>query len=471
MKTNESSVSQHLNISTKLAYGVGEVARSTTSTIQNFFLLFFLTNVAGLNATLAGTVLLVGNIWDVLNHPLIGVLSDRTRSRWGRRRSWMLLSAIPFGIFFLLSWLVPHFSQDSALNQTALFWYYTTVILLFNTAFSAVALPHSALAAELTQNYEERTSLISFQSAFSLGASIFSLVLAQVIFAAIASSQIKYLLLGSVCAVLSILAIYLCVWGTCPKGATNPSIPSTIAAAVSFRSQMSLVFKNRSFLYVIGIYLCSWLTMQVTAALMPYQIVYGMRLTEQDFTQVAIAVQVTAMLMMVVWNAMRRRVGKRAIYFMGIPLWIVALLGIAFLQPGQVGWMYGLAVMAGIGVSAALLVPWSMLPDVIDLDELNSGQRREGIFYGFIMQFQKIGVAIALFLVGKSLDWAGFVSTTAGQPAPTQPEAALFLMRLEFGLVPALVLICGLVLAYFYPITRSVHAEILLKLRERGVTR
>ena len=234
---------------------------------------------------------------------------------------------------------------------------------------------------------------------------------------------------------------------------------------------MSLVFKNRSFLYVIGIYLCSWLTMQVTAALMPYQIVYGMRLTEQDFTQVAIAVQVTAMLMMVVWNAMRRRVGKRAIYFMGIPLWIVALLGIAFLQPGQVGWMYGLAVMAGIGVSAALLVPWSMLPDVIDLDELNSGQRREGIFYGFIMQFQKIGVAIALFLVGKSLDWAGFVSTTAGQPAPTQPEAALFLMRLEFGLVPALVLICGLVLAYFYPITRSVHAEILLKLRERGVTR
>ncbi len=457
--------SEQLKFSTKLAYGAGEVARSTTATIQNFFFLFFLTNAAGLNASLAGTVLLLGNIWDVINHPIIGWMSDRTRSRWGRRRSWMLLGAIPFGIFFLLSWLVPH-SHNPNWNQTALFWYYAAVIFLFNTAFAAVALPHSALAAELTPNYGERISLISFQSAASLGASIFALVLAQAIFS-VASPSKKYFTLGSVCAVLAVLCIYLCVWGT-RTAATVPSRPS--ASAVSWWFQLGLIFKNRPFLYVIGIYLCSWVAMQVTAALLPYAIVNLMRLREQDFTQVAIAVQVTAMLMMLVWNAARHWVGKRAIYFMGIPLWIVALLGIAFLQPGQVGWMYGLAVLAGVGSSAALLVPWSMLPDVIDLDELQSGQRREGIFYGLTMQFQKIGVAIALFWVGKSLDWAGFVPTSAGQPAPTQPEAALLVVRLEFGPVPALVLIGSLVLAYFYPITREVHAGILLKLRERHNT-
>ena len=210
--------------------------------------------------------------------------------------------------------------------------------------------------------------------------------------------------------------------------------------------------------------------MQVTAALLPYVIVNGMRLSDKAVTQVALVSQVTALLMMIVWNALRQQVGKRTIYLIGIPFWLVAQVGIAFLQPGQISWMYWLAAMSGVGSSAALLVPWSMLPDVIDLDELNSGQRREGIFYGFVGQFQQIALVIALFLIGKSLDLSGFIPTVAGQPRPTQPDAALLAIRLLFGPVPAGVLIVGLVLAYFYPITREVHAEILLKLTERKNT-
>jgi GPH family glycoside/pentoside/hexuronide:cation symporter len=108
-----------------------------------------------------------------------------------------------------------------------------------------------------------------------------------------------------------------------------------------------------------------------------------------------------------------------------------------------------------------------MLPDVLDLDELNTGQRREGVFCGLVVQLQKIALAIALFLVGKILDWAGFIPTTPGQSLSSQPESALLVIRLLIGPVPALVLVFGLVCAYFYPITRSVHGEILLKLLER----
>jgi GPH family glycoside/pentoside/hexuronide:cation symporter len=117
-----------------------------------------------------------------------------------------------------------------------------------------------------------------------------------------------------------------------------------------------------------------------------------------------------------------------------------------------------------------------MLPDVLDLDELNTGQRREGIFCGLVVQLQKIAVAIAkrcceaqiaLFLVGKILDWAGFIPTTPGQSLPSQPESALLAIRWLIGPVPALVLVFGLVCAYFYPITRDLHGEILLKLLER----
>jgi GPH family glycoside/pentoside/hexuronide:cation symporter len=104
---------------------------------------------------------------------------------------------------------------------------------------------------------------------------------------------------------------------------------------------------------------------------------------------------------------------------------------------------------------------------VIELDELNTGQRREGIFYSFMVLLQKMGLALGLFLVGQALDFAGFLSSEPGQPIPEQPASALLAIRLVVGPLPTVFLLCGLILAYFYPITREVHAEILLQLQER----
>jgi GPH family glycoside/pentoside/hexuronide:cation symporter len=129
--------------------------------------------------------------------------------------------------------------------------------------------------------------------------------------------------------------------------------------------------------------------------------------------------------------------------------------------------MYLLAVMAGFGVSVAYLIPWSMIPDAIELDELNTGQRREGVFYSFMVLLQKFGLALALLIVGYALELAGFIEQTPGEAIPVQPESALLAIRIAVGPLPTVVLIVGLILAYFYPITREVHAEIRLKLQER----
>jgi GPH family glycoside/pentoside/hexuronide:cation symporter len=231
---------------------------------------------------------------------------------------------------------------------------------------------------------------------------------------------------------------------------------------------LQIAFSNQPFLYVVGIYLFSWLGVQVTASILPYFVVNWMNLPAAQFPLVAIAVQGTALVMLFVWSAVSARVGKKAVYFMGMIVWIIAQAGLFFLQPSQVGLMYFLAVLAGVGVSTAYLVPWSMIPDVIELDELKTGQRREGIFYGFMVLLQKVGLAVGLFLVGQSLEWSGFVETVPGQPAPVQPASALLAIRIAIGPLPTLALIFGLILAYFYPITREVHAEILLKLKERN---
>lgn len=459
---------EKLSLKTKLAYGIGGLGCSVTANIRTFFLLFFLTNVAGLNPTIAGTVLLISKIWDAVNDPLIGFLSDRTRSPWGRRYPWMVLGAVPFGVFFFLQWVVPHFSTNPISNQWSQFWYYVAIALLFNTAYTAVVLPFRALAPELTSDYNERTSLISFQSAFTVGGGMLGLILAQLVFSKVADPSQKYLVLGGVCAFICVLPIYLCVWGTrsCFVALPRQLSENHSSTSLPLLSQIRTVVSNRAFVCVTGIYLCSWLGVQLTAAILPYFVINWMKLPDRYLSQTAILVQGTALIMMFIWSRISKQVGKKAVYFLGMPLLISAQAGLFFLHSGQVGLLYGLAVLAGVGISIAYLVPWSMLPDVIDLDELISGQRREGIFYGFMVQFQKVGLGLALFLVGKVLDWAGFIPTVAGQAAPNQPDAALLAIRLLVGPVPAFTIICGLVLNYFYPITSSVHAEILLKLGE-----
>jgi len=458
---------EKLNLSTKLAYGAGDFGTAVTANILVFYLSFFLTNVAGMSAGLAGTVRMVAGLWDAVNDPIVGVLSDRTRSRrWGRRYPWMIFGAIPLGVFFFLHWFIPPFIGTT--NQGALFWYYVILSVFFNTAFTAVNLPYTALTPELTQDYDERTSLNTFRFTFSIGGSILSLILAGVILATVPDQTQQFLLIGGICAILCILPTYWCVWGTRRRTATfNQQTGEDSSESLPYFEQLRIVFANRPFLFVIGIYLFSWLGVQITATIIPYYVVNWMGLPAWVSTAVALAVQGTALLMLFVWGNVSKRVGKKAVYFMGMSLWIIAQAGLFFLQPGQLVFMYILAVMAGVGVSTAYLIPWSMMPDVIELDELRTGQRREGIFYGFMVMLQKIGLAIGLQLVGLALEGAGFRATIPGQPAPIQPDSALMAIRISIGPLPTLSLICGLILAYFYPITREVHAEILLKLREK----
>ncbi|HEY9875663.1 MAG TPA: MFS transporter, partial [Candidatus Obscuribacterales bacterium] len=260
-----------LNLSTKLAYGAGDLGTAITANVLVFYLSFFLTNVAGMSPGLAGTVRMVAGIWDAINDPVVGVLSDRTRSRWGRRYPWMIFGAVPLGMFFFLHWFIPPFITDTATNQLGLFWYYIVISIFFNTAFTAVNLPYTALTPELTQDYNERTNLNSFRFAFSIGGSILSLVLAQIIFSTIKDETQQYLLLGGICAIACILPTYWCVWGTRQRVRTlQAQAEEDNSASLPYFQQLRIVFNNRPFLFVIGIYLFSWLGVQVTATIIPY---------------------------------------------------------------------------------------------------------------------------------------------------------------------------------------------------------
>ena len=529
---------EKLNFTTKLAYGSGDMGPAITANILVFFLLYFFTNVAGLPPGLAGSILAVGKIGDAVNDPIVGILSDRTKTSWGRRIPWMLWGIIPFGIFFFLQWIVPEFSSDPNVNNWCLFAYYVIIATLFNIAYTVVNLPYTALTPELTQDYNERTNLNSFRFAFSIGGSILSLILATFIFQAYPDDpQQQYIVLGLVSTLISVIAILWCTLRIQERGA-KPILKQQVKKILGFiltaigsvsvaigvfyitqsfalfgavgilvglqltafgltlvfaktethlcdrdavvareeasntpqtpiKEQLKIAFSNKPFLYVIGIYLCSWLGVQLTASILIYYVVSWMGMEESAFPTVAIAVQGTALIMLFFWKFVSNRIGKKTVYFIGTIIWIFAQAALFLIQPGQILFLYIGAIFAGFGVSVAYLIPWSMIPDVIELDELNTGQRREGVFYSFMVLLQKFGLALALFLVGIGLEWAGFIEKVPGEAIPTQPESALLAIRIAIAPLPTVFLILGLILAYFYPITKERHAEILAQLAER----
>ena len=528
---------EKLNFTTKLAYGSGDMGPAITANVLVFFLLYFCTNVAGLPAGMAGSILAIGKISDAVNDPIIGVLSDRTRTKWGRRIPWMLWGMIPFGLCFFCLWLVPNFSSDPNINNWCLFAYYVIVAILFHFSYTSVNLPYTTLTPELTQDYNERTNINSFRFAFSIGGSILSLILASFIFGAYPDDPRKqYFVLALVVSILAMVALLWCalriqergaepilnqqnkknlgyfliviatislIYGVanlstapvngvlgillglqllgfgctlifakieshlCDREAISQRESANSTTSIPILQQVKIALQNKPFRYVIGIYLCSWLAVQLTASILIYFTVSYMGMPEADFPKTAIAVQGTALVMLFFWKFVSSKIGKKAVYFIGTSFWIVAQIGLFLIQPGQITLLYLLAILAGFGVSVAYLIPWSMIPDVIELDELNTGQRREGIFYSFMVLLQKFGLAFAVFLVGIALQLSGFIERIPGEAIPQQPESALFAIRCAIAPLPTVTLIIGVILAYFYPITKEYHEEIRLKLQER----
>lgn len=466
-------VQDKISLRTKIAYGAGDIGGAITGILLLSYLSPFFTDVVHLAPGLAGATQLVVRVWDACIDPVIGIMSDRgdifgskIRSKWGRRYPWMLFAAIPFGLLFICQWLIP-FPES---NQWGLFCFYTLVSMLLGTFFTMYSLPYSALTAELTQDYDERTSLSSFRFSFSLGGSIFALLLARTVFQQVKDPAGQYVTIGIIGAIISVIPIFYCIWGTKKRADLISKIQSARidhSAAMPLTEQLRSVFTNRPFMFVVGIYLCSWFSLQLTAAIIPYFAVSWMGLPQADSPLIILAVQATALGMLSVWNRISQKVGKKVVYFMGTGFWIIAQAGLFLLQPGQTTAVYCLAILAGLGVSTAYLVPWSMLPDVIELDELQTGQRREGLFYSFMVFLQKICLGVALAIILQSLEWTGYIHPSLEIPAPIQPPAVLLAIRLAIGPIPTVALIGGLVLAYFYPITREMHQQVLLQLAER----
>ncbi len=455
-----------LSLKTKLAYASGELAIAVPGNILAFFLMFFYTNVAGLSPSWAGWLLMIGRVVDMFTDPVVGWLSDRTRSPLGRRYPWILAGVLPYSVFFIALWWIPNHQDNHELLR-----YFACVIVGFYISFTTVSVPYAALASELTQNYTQRLSLVSVQSGFSLSGGIAVLEIANLVFSRVTNPQHQYLILGGICALIMVIAFLICIWGTYPHFQTIQQIRGqpTISSASLIR-QLPSLFRHRAFICLFGLHFFTWFAAQLSATVLPYFVVHWLGLDESTTVIAVLLAQVVAVATIGGWHWIGNRFSKKVVYLLGTPLWIVGLTSLLGAQTGQTWMLYLSLAVAGLGLPTAYLVPWAMLPDVIDLDELTTGYRREGLFYSVMLEANKLSLAISVMLLGHLLTWSGFISSSSSLGPISQPETALWVIRLTMGPISGLLLAIGMVFAMGYPISPKIHQQIMLQLHKQKNT-
>jgi len=439
-----------LSTRTKLLFSTGDLTSSLPLAIQMFFQLYFLTDVARLEPATAGWVLGLTRAWDAVNDPMVGLFSDRIRSKHGRRRVLLMYGAIPLGVFFALGWLVPPFSQFG------LAAYYTIAIVLFDTMFTVVHVGYNSLTPSMTYDYDERSSLNGYRMAFSLTGTLAAIILATVLDDWLESETTRFAIIGCGIGIVAMIP----PWIVCSVAKEPPNDePSKLSLAASLKATLA----NRAFLMLMGIYLLSWTAASVLASMLVYFARYYMQLHEQANYFVLVAEGAAVLFVpLCVW-AMGKLDKPRA-YIIGVGFWCVVLILISQLGRESVTQAYVLAFLCGPGIATALVVPWSMVPDVIEYDQQRTGERREGAFYSLVAFFQKLGTGIALWGIGQALSASGYISPTDAVPVPIQPDSVVHMTRWILGPVNIVLLLASLPLAWKYPINRESHRRVVEEL-------
>jgi len=444
-----------LSLRTKLLYSTGDLSVSIPLAILMFFQLYFLTDVAQLRPDLAGWAVGIGKIWDAVNDPLFGLISDRIRTRWGRRRVFLLFGAIPLGLTFMLMWVVPPFSP------VGLTVYYALTFILFDTTFTFIHVAYNALTPELTPDYDERSSLNGYRMVYSISGTLGAIIFATVLGWYITAPQTLFAIVGVALGLATMappLLVYKATWEQSSDD-LPPSLP--------WRQAMKATLSNRPFWMVMGLYLLSWTTASILAADLVYFANYHLRVPEQANYFVLVA-EGAAILFIPLWVWVARRLDKKRAFILGTASWVVILLLLSFLRSDQVTLAYALAALSGSGIATAYVIPWAMVPDVVEHDQLQTGQRREGSYYAFASFFQKLGTGVAVWAMGQVLYRAGYVTPTQAVPVPQQPTQAIQAIRWFMGPVPTALLVLSVIFAWFYPITREVHASLREQLAARS---
>ena len=439
-----------LPLGTKLSYAVGNVGLQMLIAAMGFLLMIFYTDVALVPPAVAGAALLVGKVWDTINDPLFGWVTDRTRSRWGRHRVYLIYGAIPLGIAAAAVWMVP-----PGLSPVAAFLWIAITYTLFDTLMTLVQLPYQAMAANLTRDYDERTSLTAFASLGALIGFFAGSVLMPVLVRAAPDARTGYALAGACFGLAAGIAVAVVAWRVRePVADEAPATADAAPAWDSVRRTLLGTLRNRPFLLLVSAAGLVRLGLTLVQGALAYFVIYQLKGTQADLPRLMAILLGVVAVSLFVWKRVVDRWEKNRAYMLGLLFSAAGLVLLYWIKPGQQGMLAAVLALIGIGMGAHWIVPFAMVPDTIDHGHMLAGERTTGMYYGLFGLVDKIARTLATVVVAAVLDITHYV------PNVPQSELALQGIRTMTGLLPALCLALAIPLLLAYPITRARHGEI-----------
>ena len=415
-------------------------------------MLYFYTDVVGISPLLAGWIYALGIGWDAITDPYMGYIAERTRTKMGSYRPYILFGSIPLAFSFVLLFWVPPF------EGTFLFIFLIMVNLFHRTCFTIVSVPYSSLTARITDDSEERTKLTT---ARMLGASFGTLTISALGFPIInwfgsGEESLGFIYLGVCSGLAAIFILAITV-----KTVTERNFNLEITQLPKFSEVSKSIINNYAFLIVFA----STLTLITTSIMFNKNLIYYTKyaLDLHEYQGLILGVSsASAFLAIPVWAYSALKIGKRNSWLISMILLVFSFL-FFYLYPikNLLELLIVLAVL-GIGNGATGVLFWSMLPDTIEYGEWKTGVRTESSLYGFMTFAQKGGIAISALILGVLLTNIGFVPNTI------QTEETLENLKTLMTFIPLSGVVLSFILVYFYPIDSKFHKKLIREINERG---
>ncbi len=447
---------QKYTLKSKLGYATGDIIGGGAFALISLLFLHYLVSVESIPAAMAGIIVMIGKFWDAISDPLMGMISDKTNSKHGRRRVYLLAGILPVAITFSMLWY-----SFGLTDITAKFIYYTIAYILFSTAFTIVMVPYNALLADMVKNYEDRIGFSTIRMFLSSLSALISVVLLNILF----KLGFSYLQMGVTFGLFYSLPLFITfksTWELKDAQQSQPNFNQLI-------SQLFLSFKNRTYRQYLGIFVFGQMATDVITSMLIFWI--SDVIVKNDILSLVTALtMVIAVALLPVNNKIAQKYGKHFPAIIEQPFRVIGLILAFFLGNDAPEYIIIIVCTLGaIGGSASSFVPWTLLPDLPDTNEMITGQKNAGIYAGMSTFVRKFSSGFAVFIIGIAIDFFGYIESSA-DVVVVQSDSVILGIKILYCILPIVLTLFTIYFACSFALNKKNHAVILLAIQTKHET-
>jgi glycoside/pentoside/hexuronide:cation symporter, GPH family len=445
-----------LPMSAKIGFGLGDYGFNLVWSGTGLFLMYVYTDVFGVSPTIAGAVYALALVWDAVTDPVMGVIADRTRTKWGRYRPWIALGALPLGASYALAYWNPGFTGVALIAWIA----FTHCFL--RTAYTVASIPFSSLQARLSNDANERTTLAGFRMIGAASGGLTVALLTPLFVHSIAPGDEArgYLLAAIAAGILCVLILGYVVMVMREPAETGPA-PTPEPMWRDVGAFFEQLVKNGPLAQVFLVIM----TVSIAVTMFGKNVLYYFKYVleaPQLATFALIATPVMMLFLVPVWALLAQKTSKRIAWMIGATISVIGFAAFYFNPSKDPAIVFAIIAVIAVGGSSFGVLFWSMLPDTVEWGEAKLGVRHEAKVFGFASFAQKAALGINALLLGLMLDGVGYVANTEQTPQAIQGIVAMM------ALIPLAGVIVSMLILWTYPIDAKRHAELRAEIAARA---